>query len=430
MKLETIKEFFSKNKITIIGIIILIILIIIYCHFSDIKTNSIYFNNEASKSQLSSIDSDKDSINDYDEINIYKTDPYKNDSDDDGILDNVEMQLGTSLTNPDTDADGLLDGKAQYANNKKIAPIDPEPLIPNGLNGIWKKQIEIQSKQNIPTYLTTFYEYDINSSLLKKINDINWEQLIKSNNFFEEIINLPLIKELSSKILMFRLDNGGTVLHSQTNEDIYEYLMSEAKKNLPNTYYAIFQSAIKYLKIEENLETWQKQFGFNSLYDDVFRVATNNNMRSAQLYFNDIYGNNYVLWLWRGDYLALGSGAEMGLYKKNTTNSKLEDLNIEHWDAIDFEVPMTLNLYNYYNENKIEQIFSWNPNHNQWWITGFNPNFPNVDVTKHVIIGTVNFKEHTDMYNSLKENTINNSQITKYVIFDDEESTIWINWYD
>lgn len=415
---------FLKEKKYVIVVVLVICFIVSGCSGEMVnkKDTSLDLN-------LSGVDTDGDSISDEDEFNVYKTDPYKADSDDDGVMDNIEIELGTSLLNSDTDGDGLYDGKACYVNGKKVLPKDPEPLIYNGLKGVWKKQLEVENKQNIPYYLTTFYEYSVDGNLINEINDINWNELVKSNNFFGEVLKLPVLKKLASRILMFRLDNQGTVLHSQTNDDIYNYMMEEAKKNLSSDKYVIFESAIKYSGIKDNLETWQKQFGFNTLYDEVFRIATNNNMRSMQLYFEDSSGADYVLWLWRGYYLALGSGAEMGLYKKNVSNSQLVDLNLEHWDAIDFEVAMTLSLYNYYSENNIEHIFSWAPSNEQWWITGFNPNYMNVDVSKQVLVGMIDFSKHKDMYNSLKKQEVNN-KLRDFVIFDDDDFIVWINWYE
>ena len=376
-------------------------------------------------------DTDGDEISDNDEINNHKTNPCEADTDKDGLKDNVEINnFKTNPCSSDTDGDGLLDGKAQYVNNKKIAPIDPEPLKVNGVQGIWKKQIEIENKQNIPSYLTTFYEYNSTENEIKKLEDIDWKKLNNSDNLFEELLKLPILKEIASKTLRFRLDNGGTVLHSQTNEDLYEYIISEAKANLSNNQYFVFKKAINFLKIEENLETWQKQFGFNKIYDEIFRTATNNNMRSEQIFFEDSSRSDYVLWLWRGDYLALGSGAEMGLYKKNISSGSANSSSVEHWDAVNFKVPMTLNLYNYHNRNNIEHIYSWAPEKEQWWITGFNTEYPDVDVTKQVLLGTVNLSKHQDMYNSMKKEISNNSKMKDFVIFDDTDSTVWICWYE
>ena len=43
---------------------------------------------------LKSVDSDKDGLNDYDELNTYKTSPFLEDSDSDGVLDKVEIDRG------------------------------------------------------------------------------------------------------------------------------------------------------------------------------------------------------------------------------------------------------------------------------------------------------------------------------------------------
>ena len=55
-------------------------------------------------------DFDKDGISDEDELSVYGTDQYNPDTDDDGLLDGKEVELGTSPTNEDTDGDGMIDG--------------------------------------------------------------------------------------------------------------------------------------------------------------------------------------------------------------------------------------------------------------------------------------------------------------------------------
>ena len=333
------------------------------------------------------------------------------------------VNIGTTdnfTTTNDKDGDGLLDNEAQYVNNQMVAPKDPDPETTNGPIGLWQKQLQVEQAGNIPYYLTDYYTY-YNEELINK-SILDWVSLSKNQNIFEATLNSNILLEVSSSILNFRLDNGGTVLHSQTKEEIYDYMMQEAEKNLTTIQYTAFKLAVEALNIKDKTETWQKKYGYNDLYDNVFRIATNNNMRSEQFYFQD-NNEEYVLWVWRGDYLTLGSGAEMGLYKKNKNVH-----NAEHWDAIDFTVPMTLNLYNYYDANNIEHIFSWKPQNNQWWITGFNPNYQDIDVTKQMIIGTIDLSQYPNMYYSIKQN-INESN-KKYIICDDTTYKIWIIFYD
>ena len=54
-------------------------------------------------------DQDGDNLTEYEEENIYGSDPYDEDSDDDGLLDDEEASYGTSLTDSDTDSDGIDD---------------------------------------------------------------------------------------------------------------------------------------------------------------------------------------------------------------------------------------------------------------------------------------------------------------------------------
>ena len=59
---------------------------------------------------IKTIDSDGDGISDYDEINLYKTDPRKADTDGDGLSDYAElMQHRTDPLKVDTDGDGISD---------------------------------------------------------------------------------------------------------------------------------------------------------------------------------------------------------------------------------------------------------------------------------------------------------------------------------
>ncbi len=61
--------------------------------------------------QIYSIDSDNDGLNDTAEVQLYSTSAIHPDSDGDGLSDGIEvLTLGTDATNADTDGDGLSDG--------------------------------------------------------------------------------------------------------------------------------------------------------------------------------------------------------------------------------------------------------------------------------------------------------------------------------
>ena len=303
-------------------------------------------------------------------INLSK----KADYDGDGILngdeiaiyeykDRIYIKVFSDPASKDSDHDGLLDGEERTVNGKKVLPKDPDPLKINGPEGIWEAQYEQELSGNIPHKLGDSYKLDW-----------SWKDIAAS---------------VGSKLLNFKLDDKKIALHSQ-------------------------------------VETWQKIGGYNDLYDIIFRVGTNDNMAKEKFLFKDDENKEYVLWTWRGDYLNLGSGSEIGIYEKPIdvplTGSK-------HWKAADFTLPMTLNLYNYYDKDDIENIFCWAPDEEQWWITGFNPDFGNPKVDDMVSLGTIDFSGHEDMFTSLKENVCKNDKLKDYMIFDEDGHTIWLIWW-
>lgn len=135
---------------------------------------------------------------------------------------------------------------------------------------------------------------------------------------------------------------------------------------------------------------WQQYFGYTDVYDMVFNAATS--MRSEKFPF-DVDGDgedDYILWAWKGDYLLLGAGAELGIYKR-------WDFCEEIW-LVDKQLAMEMTLFVDY---KGENIISWMPDEHQWWITGFNPNKPYVDRDKLTATYTVTFN-NLDMYEAFE----------------------------
>lgn len=72
---------------------------------------------------VSTKDSDGDGLTDYDEINIYHTDPLKADTDGDGLFDREEVKVyHTDPINPDTDGDGFKDGDEVKSGYNPLGP--------------------------------------------------------------------------------------------------------------------------------------------------------------------------------------------------------------------------------------------------------------------------------------------------------------------
>jgi len=93
-----------------------------------------------------------------------------------------------------------------------------------------------------------------------------------------------------------------------------------------------------------------------------------------------------VLWAWKGDYVALGAGAEMGIYHGGGP----------HWKTgTEYAMPMTLTLL----DKNQKEMFKWEPTEDNWWITGFDQKAKNVKADDITAIYSVTFSDRT-MYNN------------------------------
>ncbi len=83
-------------------------------------------------------DSDNDGLTDWDEVNVYGTDPLDPDSDDDGLTNGDEVNIyGTDPLDPDTDDDGLNDGLEVEHGTDPLDPDADDDGIPDGEDVEW-----------------------------------------------------------------------------------------------------------------------------------------------------------------------------------------------------------------------------------------------------------------------------------------------------
>ena len=123
----------------------------------------------------------------------------------------------------------------------------------------------------------------------------------------------------------------------------------------------------------------------------------------------------------------------MGLYYRPMILPSDPD-GLDHYFAhSEIALPMQLYLYDY---ESGENIFSWRPIEDQWWITGFNPKYKDekADAKNQVMIGSVQFR-NGEMYEKIKNTSNKNSEdynikSDTHMIFDDAHKTVWICWYE
>ena len=149
------------------------------------------------------------------------------------------------------------------------------------------------------------------------------------------------------------------------------FLMMEPDEN--GIYHAVF-------------DCWQQYFGYNELYDFAFDLGTS--MVTAKFSFS-CNGCGYTIWAWKGDYINLGAGAELGIYR-GYSGHRTVDTSLAMWMAM-------VVLY------KNDRIIEYYPNEYQWWITSFNPNYLNVNANDLLVFIGVGFND-SDMYKAFKKN--------------------------
>lgn len=158
-------------------------------------------------------------------------------------------------------------------------------------------------------------------------------------------------------------------------------------------------------------DCWQSNAGYADLYDWVFDASTE--MRKKK-YPVTVNGEEYCIWMWKGDYLNLGAGAETGIYKGGEP----------FWDTAIYDaLPMTLTLY----DKDGNTIMYYAPEDPQWWITGFDPMEQGVDPDDLKVIGSINMKENSDVW-KVFEKKYNNSKFNNVFCFDNEEKTVYYKW--
>ena len=105
--------------------------------------------------------------------------------------------------------------------------------------------------------------------------------------------------------------------------------------------------------------------GYNDFYDWAFDlgVGVTGGTVDYQNFKFTSEGKEYVIWVWKGDYINLGAGAEAGIYEESIIPG-------HYLTSTKNAMRMQLSLKN---TKTGEKYFDYSPNENNWWITGFKP---------------------------------------------------------
>lgn len=122
------------------------------------------------------------------------------------------------------------------------------------------------------------------------------------------------------------------------------------------------------------LDSWQRNFGFNSVYDTAAPMV-GMIYSTAKIYFT-YDDKDWMMEIWKGQY-GITAGAEIGFYNKPT------DRVMKHFDCVTDEEMLEMS-FDFYNMDEL--VFTRGPE-KHWWLTGFKflhigiPTFITLDMT-------------------------------------------------
>ena len=138
---------------------------------------------------LKNIDTDKDGLNNFDELYVYKTSPYLEDTDSDGISDNDEIERGTD----------------PLCHEGKICGGKPEQSLPDEVINDQEKELSIEEIKDL------LIESGIDRQTLDNVDDKTLKELYNEtiketgidpqNLLFEESFNIDALEYSEEDIL-------------------------------------------------------------------------------------------------------------------------------------------------------------------------------------------------------------------------------------
>ena len=163
------------------------------------------------------------------------------------------------------------------------------------------------------------------------------------------------------------------------------------------------------------LDSWQRNFGFNSVYDTAAPMV-GMLYSTAKIYFT-YDDKDWMMEIWKGQY-GITAGAEIGFYNKPI------DRVMKHFDCVTDEEMLEMS-FDFYNMDEL--VFTRGPE-KHWWLTGFKflhvgiPTFIKLDMT----IKFPNRKMANAFEKGLKEEQ--KKQITDPIKYTRSGDTFNIEW--
>lgn len=148
-------------------------------------------------------DTDKDELNDYEEVVHYKTDPLKEDTDGDGVTDGKEIELGTNPLTAETSFS--VSAAAEETDSVKVS-------VETNLSGnqvdtlyVQKYENELFFPEDMPGYLGGAYDFHVDGEFDTATIQFEFKEELLQDDSFDPVIyyfneDTQLLEELNTTV--------------------------------------------------------------------------------------------------------------------------------------------------------------------------------------------------------------------------------------
>lgn len=150
----------------------------------------------------------------------------------------------------------------------------------------------------------------------------------------------------------------------------------------------------------DDKECWQKNFGFNEVYDKFapLSVMYYDTVRTTFVYDN----KEWMIQMWKGQYGMVFVGGEVGVYTRPIGSGGTHYVCADKEDWLNMEMAF---MWDEYSDGNYRAIFN-RDYEKYWWCTGFVVGFPNGSLRKTLkefrLVHHITFKD-TEMANAFCE---------------------------
>ena len=235
-------------------------------------------NGQLIQSDPTSKDTDKDGLSDAEEMGAEPE--LSNVKTEDGEVVVLVWHLASNPNKVDSDEDGLYDGSARCVEKEEVAPKDPEPNKKNAPDGLWDSHV---MQQEIGA-VATEYDYSKPENELEELTAMIRTAVVE----LDRIENEDEVVDMIVDVLLDGRAIVGAAVDLVTNEEEKKALLDNIKKilmvvkffsegNIREELGAAILNFIpddKGIAYHSQIETWQRDFGYNHLYDEVFDFSS------------------------------------------------------------------------------------------------------------------------------------------------------------